>query len=270
MNCQPTSRRHAFTLIEIMVAMMIFSMVIAAIYATWALVTRATQVGQNAAAQAQRQRVVLRTIGDALMGIESFQASQNLYWFKLANGDKPYLSFVARLPDTTFQRSGKFTGTTPGMNFNSRRVTFKLVTGDNGEKDLILQQTPILMNMDLDEQQYPLVLARNVKVFTIEWWGTNKLNHVDWSMKWDDTQTNTIPQMLRVNLVLGGNGTPDFAAARIFTVPSSMMPATVQNGIPGVPGFPGGPRSQGGPRGQGGQGNGNPMPPIQIPPFKSR
>jgi prepilin-type N-terminal cleavage/methylation domain-containing protein len=238
MNCQPTSRRRAFTLIEIMVAMMIFSMVIAAIYATWALITRATQVGQDAAAQAQRQRVVLRTIGDALMGIESFQASQNLYWFRLANGDEPSLSFAARLPDT-FPRSGKFAGTTPGMNFNSRRVTFSLVTGNNGEKDLILQQKPILMDMDLDEQQYPLVLARNVKVFTIEWWGTNELNNADWNTKWDDTQTNTIPSMLRVNLVLGGNTAagstaPEFAAARIFTVPSSMMPATVQNG--GVPG----------------------------------
>ena len=251
MNCQPTSRRRAFTLVEIMVAMMIFSMVIAAIYATWALITRATQVGQDAAAQAQRQRVVLRTIGDALMGIESFQASQNHYWFRLANGDEPYLSFAARLPGT-FPRSGKFAGTTPGMDFNSRRVTFSLVTGDNGEKDLILQQTPILMDMDLDEQQVPLVLARNVKVFTIEWWDTNHFDHADWSTKWDDTQTNTIPPMLRVNLVLGGNTAagstaPEFAAARIFTVPSSMMPAAVQTGVAG---------------GSGGQPG---LPPIKLP-----
>ena len=63
----------AFTLIEIMVAVVIFSMVIAAIFATWALVMRATEIGQDTAAQAQRQRVVLRAIGDALMGVESFQ-----------------------------------------------------------------------------------------------------------------------------------------------------------------------------------------------------
>ena len=84
-------RRAAFTLIEIMVAMMVFSMVIAAIYSTWALVMRATQVGQDAAAQAQRQRVVLRAIGDALMGVESFQASQKYYWFKLENGSDAVL-----------------------------------------------------------------------------------------------------------------------------------------------------------------------------------
>ena len=243
MNCQPTyCRRRAFTLVEIMVAIVIFSMVIAAIYSTWALIMRATQVGQEAAAQAQRQRVVLRTIGDALMGIESFQASQNNYWFDLENGEKPLLSFAARLPDT-FLRSGKFAGSTAGLDFSSRRVTFSLVTRDNGEKDLILQQTPILMVTDQDELQYPLVLARNVKTFTIEWWGTNEFNHVDWSMKWDDTQTNTIPQMLRVKLVLGGNG-PEFAATRIYTVPSAMMPAAVQTGVAGPPGGQPGP-SQG-------------------------
>jgi prepilin-type N-terminal cleavage/methylation domain-containing protein len=234
MNCKPTIRRSAFTLIEIMVAMMIFSMIIAAIYATWALIMRATQVGQEAAAQAQRQRVVLRTIEDALMGIESFQASQNNYWFMLANGEKPLLSFAARLPDT-FLRNGKFANSTAGLDFSSRRVTFLLAPGANGEKDLILQQTPILMVTDQDEQQYPLVLARNVKVFTVEWWDTNHFGHADWNTEWDDTQTNTIPQMLRVNLVLGGNA-PEFAATRIYTVPSAMMPAAVQTGVAGGPG----------------------------------
>ena len=54
--------QRAFTLIEIMVALAIFLMVIGVIYATWALVMKATQVGQSAAAQAQRQRVALNTI----------------------------------------------------------------------------------------------------------------------------------------------------------------------------------------------------------------
>src|ERR1035441_9575324 len=83
------SKFSAFTLIEIMVAVMVFSLVIAAIYSTWALIMRASQVGQDAAAQAQRQRVVLRAIGDALMGVESFQASQQYYWFRLENGESP-------------------------------------------------------------------------------------------------------------------------------------------------------------------------------------
>jgi len=236
MNCQPASRRRAFTLIEIMVAVMVFGMVIAAIYATWALVMRATQVGQDAAAQAQRQRVVLRTVEDALMGIQSFQASQNLYWFAVQNEGEAFLSFASRLPPDTFPRDRKFVGSGLGKDFPSRRVTFSVAAGEGGEKNLILRQNPILMDLDQDEQQYPLVLARNVKTFTVECWDTNKS---EWITEW--VNTNSIPPMLRVNLVLGGNtaagaGAPEFAATRIFTVPSIMMPAVVQRGGAGGPG----------------------------------
>lgn len=253
---------RAFTLVEVMVAVMVFSMVIAAIYATWALVMRSTQVGEDTAAQAQRQRVVLRAIGDALMGIESFQASQQYYWFKLANGDQPYLSFVAHLPDT-YPRNNKFVGAAGGHDASVRRVTFSLAGGANGEQNLVLQQRPILMDMDQDEQQYPLVLAKNVKAFTIEWWGTNQMNQVGWSTEWDDTQTNSIPQMLRVHLVLGSNtaegkNAPDFSATRIYTVPSQMMPAVAQHGVGGPGGF--------GAPGFGGFGSpgGNVTPPPQV------
>jgi prepilin-type N-terminal cleavage/methylation domain-containing protein len=239
---QASSLLSAFTLIEIMVAVMVFSMVIAAVYSTWALVMRAAQVGQDAAAQAQRQRVVLRAIGDALMGVESFQASQQYYWFKLGNGDEPFLSFVAHLPDS-YARNGKFVGAAGGRDASTRRVTFSLAAGADGEKDLILRQSPILIedsDEQKDEEKYPLVLAKNVKTFSIEWWGTNELNHAEWNTEWDDNMTNTIPAMLRVRLVLGasaaGSSAPEFAATRIYTVPSQMMPASVQRGGAGGPG----------------------------------
>jgi prepilin-type N-terminal cleavage/methylation domain-containing protein len=245
MNRPRQNRRGAFTLIEIMVAVMVFSMVIASIYATWALVMRATQVGQDAAAQAQRQRVVLRAIGDAVMGIESFQASPQYYWFNLVNGDEPSLSFVAHLPDT-YPRTGKFVGAAGGHDASTRRVMFSLETGADGEKDLVLRQKPILMDMDEDEKKYPLVLARNVRNFTIEWWGTNEMNEAAWNTDWNDNQTNTFPRMLRVHLELGANtakgkDAPTFSATRIYAVSSQMMPVMVQRGIGGPLGGPGGP-----------------------------
>jgi len=249
-----------------MVSVAIFSMVIAAIYATWALVMRATQVGEDTAAQAQRQRVVLRAIGDALMGVESFQASQQYYWFMLADGNQPVLSFVAHLPET-YPRNGKFVGEATvidadgnvhGLDASSRRVTFSLATGKDGGNDLILRQSPILMDMDKDEQQYPLVLAHDVKQFTIEWWGTNSDNQVGWSEDWNDQQTNSIPRMLRVHLVMGANtakgkDAPDFSATRIYTVPSEMMPVFVQRGV-GMPGGFGVPNGPGG------------VPQVNLPP----
>ena len=56
----PSAR--AFTLIEIMIAIAVFTMVIAAIYATWAVIMKSSQVSRDVAAQAQRQRITLRTI----------------------------------------------------------------------------------------------------------------------------------------------------------------------------------------------------------------
>ena len=227
----PSSRR-AFTLIEIMVAIAIFTIVVASVFASWTALMRATRVAHAVAAQAQRQRVTLRTIEDSLMAVQSFQASPQYYSFIVANGDSPVLSFAARLPEV-FPRNGKFISPNTGKDFNLRRVTFALESVTGGEKDLVLRQNPVLMDLDADEQQYPLVLARNVRKFTIECWDTNKL---EWADEWDDT--NAIPPLVRVNLALGVNAdpassAPNFSVARVFSLPSEMMPAAVQNGAAG-------------------------------------
>jgi prepilin-type N-terminal cleavage/methylation domain-containing protein len=231
--------QFGFTLIEIMVAIAIFSMVLAAIFSTWGAIMRATQVAQDVAAQAQRQRITLRTIEDSLMAVQSFQASPQYYSFIVAGDEAPVLSFTARVPEI-FPRNGKFVNPNTGRDFNLRRLTYTLEAGAGGQNNLVLRQNPVLMDLDQDEQQFPLVLARNVRTFTVECWDTNKL---EWATEWLDT--NSIPTLLRVKLVLGGNTTagaavPDFAIARVFSLPSQTMPAAVQNGTVGA--GPGGSR----------------------------
>lgn len=221
---EPDARR-GFTLIEIMVALAIFLMVIGVIYATWALVMRATQVGQSAAAQAQRQRVALNTIEDALMCCQSFQASQQYYSFICAGGDAPVLSFASRLP-AGFPRNTKFGG------FDLRRVTFSLEADNEnfGGKDLVLRQNPVLMDMDEGEQKTPLVLLRNVKLFDVECYDTNQN---EWVTDWDNT--NAIPPVIRIGIAFGANenagGSGDtISVVRSYTMPAAMMPAAVQMG----------------------------------------
>jgi general secretion pathway protein J len=236
------TRRRGFTLIEVMVAIAIFTMVIAVMYATWALVMKATKVGQSAAAQAQRQRVALNTIEDALMCCQSFQASQQYYSFVCQGGDASALSFAARLP-SGFPRNTKFGG------YNLRRVTFSLEADKDsyGGKDLVLRQNPVLMDMDEDEQKMPLVLIRNVKAFDVECLDTNRN---EWVTDWETT--NSIPPVIRIGLVFGANEDPNDLAntisiVRSFTMPSAMMPAAVQNGA------------------QGGFGNNNRGPQLKLP-----
>lgn len=220
---------RAFTLIEIMVAIAIFSIVIAAIYSTWTLILRASQTGQHAAAQAQRQRIALRTIEDSLTCIQSFQASMKYYFFVIQNGDQPELSFTARLPDI-FPRNRKFVNPDLGLDFSLRRLIFTVEPGADGGKDLVLRQYPVLMDMDPDELQTPLVLARDVKNLTIECWDPKTM---DWVDEWDTT--NSIPAMVRINLALGGNAgssgaAPELDVTRIIAIPSVMLPSNLQTG----------------------------------------
>lgn len=223
---------RAFTLIEIMVAIAIFSMVLMAIYSVWGSIMRATQVAHDVAAQAQRQRITLRTLEDSLMAVQSFQASPQYYNFILGKGDAGELSFTARVPEI-FPRNGKFVNPNTGRDFNLRRLSYSLEAGENGQKNLVLRQNPVLMDLDADEQQFPLVLARNVRKFQVECWDTNKL---EWAAEW--LETNSIPTLLRVKLVLGGNtvagaGATDVPVARVFSLPSQTMPAAIQNGSVG-------------------------------------
>jgi type II secretion system protein J len=234
MNLRSTFPRRAFTLIEVMIAIAIFALLVAAVYSTWVVILKSAQVGQEAAAQAQRQRIAIRTIEDSLTCIQSFQASMQYYTFNVTNGDQATLSFVARVPDV-FPRNGKFDS-------NLRRLTFSTEPVSPTDNDLVLRQNEILKDMDQDEQATPLVLARHVKHFVIECLDTNT---TDWLTEWDST--NSIPMMIRITLTLGGNqlDTGNTASqvtmVREIAVPSSTLPAAAQAGTgPGGGGLGGG------------------------------
>ena len=239
--------QFAFTLVEIMIAIAVFSLVLMAIYQTWGAIMRSTQVAQDVAAQAQRQRITLRTIEDSLMAVQSFQASPVYYSFVVEGDQNSLLSFTARVPEI-FPRNGKFINPNTDRDFNLRRLTYSLEEdkdAHDGTKNLVLRQNPVLMDLDQDEQQFPLVLARNVRTVAVDCWDTNKL---EWTTEWLDT--NSIPTLLRVKLVLGGNtvagsAAPDFSVARLFSLPSQTMPAGVQNGTIGNNGGGGGGLLQG-------------------------
>jgi len=217
-----------------MVAMTIFCLVVAAIYSSWDLIWRASRVSQAAAARVQRQRVAIHTLEDALTCVQSFQASIKYYTF-IVSEDPPELDFTSRLPDN-FPRNGKF------GDLNMRQLRFTLEAGPDSEKDLVLRQKPILLDLDEDEQKNPLVLARNVQAFKVECWDTNQ---AEWVTEWDNT--NSIPPLIRVKLVLGVNNNNNFNSAapplsvtRVIAVPSQSMPVAAQSGGGGPAGGPGG------------------------------
>ena len=220
-----------FTLIEVMIAVSIFSVVVASIYSIWSLILNGTRTAQQAAAQVQRERIAINSIEDSLIYIQSFQASPQYYSFILSNSDYSTLQFASQLP-ADFIGSGRYPG------FPVRALQFTVESPPNpgggfventGEKDLVLRQYPILFGMSSDELKAPIVLARNVQKFSVECWDTNA---GDWVDEWDST--NSIPPLVRVDLVLGkntdnfGKATPTFEASRIISIPVQMAPTIVE------------------------------------------
>ena len=181
---------RAFTLLEIMIAISIFSLVLAAIYSSWTAILRARKVAGDATASVQRARISIRIIEDSLGSTESFVRNANYYSFVGENGSEGSLSFVARLAKS-FPRSGKF------GDLDLRRLTFTVEKGSDNSRQLVLRQTPVLMDMDIDEKEHPLVLAKNVQDFQLQFWDM-RLN--DWTDEW--TQTNQIPKLVMVTLKL--------------------------------------------------------------------
>ena len=224
------TRVGAFTLIEIMMAMAIFALVLTAIYAVWTLILKSSRLGMAAAAQVQRERISVRVIEDALISTRSFAADLQHYAFVAENGDEATLSFVARLPKS-FPRSGKF------GDFDVRRLTFSVESKLGSERQLVLRQNPILMDVDVDEKEHPLVLAKGVNKLRFEFWDV-RLN--DWVDEW--TQTNQLPKLVKVTVQFvepnqhGSYSQRKEEVTRIVALPSITVPANLQ--MPGVPGRP--------------------------------
>lgn len=218
MTVSARNRQAAFTLLEIMVAMALFALVAAAIYSSWFAVMKGSQVGLNSAAKVQRSRIAMQTIEEALTSARSFDADNQYYSFVGENGAEATLSFVSRLSES-FPRSGKF------GDFNVRRVTFALEPASDSTKQLVLRQNPILMDLDKDEQLHPVVIAREVKSFALEFWDGKA---EDWLDVWD--QTNRLPLMVKVTLQFKGD---DLAQnirenIKVVALPSRAVPSIWQ------------------------------------------
>jgi prepilin-type N-terminal cleavage/methylation domain-containing protein len=60
----------AFTLIEVLIALSIFAMIITGIYSSWSGIHRATRIGLEASADAQRKRIAMRALEQSLGSVK--------------------------------------------------------------------------------------------------------------------------------------------------------------------------------------------------------
>ena len=206
--------RHAFTILEVMIAIFIFALVLTAIYSTWFGILKGTKSGTNAAAAVQRSRIAMRALEDAFLSMVMFNGNLKHYWFITeANGDFSGASFVARLP-ASFPSVGRYGDQIV------RRVTFSTRPGVDGNYELVMSQAPMLLNTNTGVvEPYTLVLAKDVSLFMLEFYD---IQQADWFTEW--VNTNTLPRLIRITLgqgqQKGNNYAPQDIVTRVVAAPA--------------------------------------------------
>jgi type II secretory pathway pseudopilin PulG len=182
----------AFTLLEILVAISIFTLVLISIMQCWKLVVTGSKVGLEAAASAQRARTAILTIEQALETAQMSLGSLDYYTFDVdCDGKFTGIAFTARLPD-------KFPGSSLFGDASTRRITFQVEKGQDNKNNLVMTQWPLLVAVTKDATPYPITLARDVSVFNIEFWDDKEKDFVKCF-----TQSNQLPKLMRVMVGIG-------------------------------------------------------------------
>ena len=220
----PAPRPAAFTLIEVMVALTILGFLLTAVYSSWSAVVRASKIGLDAASRVQHTRIAIRTIVDSLLTVQMFGGNANLYAFVAdTKGDYASVSFVSRLP-ASFPDAGLFGDKIV------RRVTFSVEPGPQGNQ-LVMYQMPLLAKENAEQKPFPIVLATDISLFTVEFWEGRGSK---WLSDWDNT--NALPKMVRVSLGLGRarqfSSHPEEVYTRIISMASMVIPREFQMGTP--------------------------------------
>jgi hypothetical protein len=110
------------------------------------------------------------------------------------------------------------------------------------------------MEMDEDEKNHPIVLAKNIKGMEMQFWATDK-NPPDWVDEWKEQKTNQLPRLVMITLKLADNPHSSQVTeeiTRIINLPAMTVQPTMWQtprglGGPGAPGVPGGPGFPGSP-----------------------
>lgn len=221
--------RHAFTLLELLVAMFVFAMVLTSLYMTWRVLMRSNAAALGIAADAQRKRLAVQTLEEALNAAVLFAASPTNYAFIAdTGGTAASLTFVAHL-GAGFPGSGRFDGE------SVRRLWFGLESGPGGEGWLVMRQASMLAALDDPSQAFPVPLSRNVAEFRLEFWDERRDEFADeWAL------TNRLPALVRLTVGFTEEGATrpgvDYVT-RVVRIPSVGVAADAQVG-----GRPGGPR----------------------------
>ena len=189
-----TFRKTGFTLPEVITSVAIFSMVILMVYSCWATVLRATESSALAAESAQRERMAMKAIEEALDGASWYEARLEDPLELDADIQFSRLKIISRVPPG-------FWGESALAKYPVRRIEFVTESTDSDAAQLVMIQRPLLTDMD-SRQVHRTVLLPKVEEFTIEVQPSRPKNPDQWETAWGRTNRapGGLPARARVSI----------------------------------------------------------------------
>jgi prepilin-type N-terminal cleavage/methylation domain-containing protein len=225
------TRRRGFTLVEVLLAVTILSLVITAVYSTWSAALMAWRRGSDASEVFQRQRIVMDTLTELAQSVVFYGASPALY--AITGTSKPdwgdTVSFVTA--------SDVLLPPSEAIDAGMRRVTISMEQDDYGRKYLAIVNAPAV---SVDETNITAALQAHVLSMDVSGFYVRYLDPRTntWGDKWEEA--NIIPLAMEFTLVFGqqGDRLPPVVVTRAIDLP--VAPFIDESGGFGLPaGAPG-------------------------------
>jgi len=180
-----------FTLPEVLTAVVIMGLVLVTLYSCWAAVLGATQSSTIAVQDAQRERMAIRAISDALAGVSWYE---NRKEGPLRLDDSlgfSHLKLISRVPPG-------FWGERELANYPLRRIEFVTEDMPGGESQLVMIQQALLAPTN-SVKVHRTVLLPHVETFAVEVHSGGISN--TWEAFWPTLfETNGLPWQAKVSL----------------------------------------------------------------------
>ena len=207
----PKSKRAAFTLVEILAALAILSLVIIGVYALWSGSLRGWRRGTEATEVFQRQRVVMESLAQLAQSAVYFSSSPTLY--AIIGVKNPGLgdsvSFVTA--------SDAFLPPSEATDAGMRRVIISLERDEYRRTYLAIVNQPALsVSGDSKQELQAHVLSMDVSGFFVRYLDPRD---AAWYDKWEEV--TLIPAAMEFTVVFGqpGDQIPPVTVTRAIDLP---------------------------------------------------
>ena len=172
-----------FTLPEVLTAVVIVGLVLVTLYSCWAAVLGATQSSTIAVQDAQRERMAIRAISDALAGVSWYEhRTEGPLHLDTDTGPSPKFTKFSRLKLISRVPSG-FWGERELGNYPLRRIEFLTEAKPGGESQLVMIQHALLAPTN-PVMLHRTVLLPRVETFTIEVLPCQPFDSQSWQTSW--------------------------------------------------------------------------------------